>query len=176
MKKSILTAFVLPACVALLALTGCESTGVSARIQEKSAAYAALSPEQQKLVKAGEIEIGFTSDMVYMSLGKPSEVENKDTPDGSVAMWTYKKYYPTQAVRVSLTQNGGMTNAPMMVGANAPSASGLPAGSSGARANAGTDVNSFNSRVSLEPADIPFHTLYVFIYQDKVYQIKLDEQ
>lgn len=174
MKKSLLVILALPACLALLALSGCESSGVTARIQEKSAAYAALTPAQQQLVKAGEIEIGFTADMVYMALGKPSKTEVKETSGGPVTMWTYDKYYPTQAVQVSLSRDGGMTNAPMLVGANAPS-SGLSSGSAGGRAYANTSANTVNSMVSLEPADIPYRTLYVFIYQGQVFQIKLGE-
>jgi len=157
----------LSALLAIVLLSGCETTGgVSSRIQEKSAAFAALTPEQQKLVRSGEIEIGFTSDMVYMALGPASKTEVKDSPDGPVTMLTFNKYYPTRNVMISLSRDGGMSYAGGIQGANNP----VRGGSS-----SGTDVNTVNSRMSLEPADPTFHTLYVFLFMDKVFQIKLDE-
>lgn len=157
----------LSALLAIVLLSGCESTGgVSSRIQEKSTAFATLTPEQQKMIRAGEIETGFTSEMVYMALGSASKTEVKDSPDGPITMLTFNKYYPTQNVRISLSRDGGMTNASGIQGANVPTRSG---------SSSGTDANTFNNRVSLEPADPTFHTLYVFLFMDKVFQIKLDE-
>ena len=155
------------ASVAALLLSGCESTGVSSRIQEKSTSFATLTPEQQKLIRTGEIEIGFTSDMVYMALGKASKTEIKETPDGPVTMLTFNKYYPTQNVLMSLTRDGGMTYGGPLQGNNTPSRG---------QSLGGTDANTVNSRMSLEPADPTFHTLYVFLFMDRVFQIKLDEQ
>lgn len=150
----------------LLLSAGCESTGVSSRIEEKATAFAALTPEQQKMIRAGEIELGFTSDMVYMALGKAAKTEIKDTSDGPVTMLTFDKYYPTRNVMMSLTRNGGMSYSGPIQGNNTPSMGGSASG---------TDVNTVNSRMSLEPADPTFHTLYVFLFMDKVFQIKLDQ-
>lgn len=82
---------------AALLLAGCE-TDVSARIQEKPATYAALAPEQQQAIRTGALDIGYTSDMVYLSLGKPSKIETKKSKDGPVTVWTYTRFYPTEAV------------------------------------------------------------------------------
>lgn len=79
-------------------LAGCASMGTSARIQEKPAAYAALSPQQQQAIKAGKIDLGYTTDMVFLSLGKPSEINLVETADSLATVWTYKKFYPTAAV------------------------------------------------------------------------------
>jgi hypothetical protein len=81
-----------------LLFAGCEATGVSARIQEKSTTYAALAPDQQELVQSGGLEPGFTADMVYLSLGKPAKVETKETKDGPITVWTYTRFYPTEPV------------------------------------------------------------------------------
>ena len=60
--------------LATVILAGCDATsGISARIQEKSAIFEALSPEQKKAIAEGAIEYGDTADMVYMPLGKPSK-------------------------------------------------------------------------------------------------------
>jgi hypothetical protein len=154
-------------------LAGCESTGVSSRIQEKPAVFAGLTADQQKMIESGEIEVGFTSDMVYLALGKPARVNTKDTPDGPVTMWTYTKYFPTNTtVKMTMSRDGGMTYAPPMVSANAPT---------GANAPAMFRAPSFGSagtgpQQSLEPGDLPTDTLYVMIYNDKVFQIKLESQ
>lgn len=89
--------FMLTACTALL-LTGCETSGTAARIQEKPAAYAALAPEQQQAIQAGTVAVGYTTDMIYLSLGKPSKIETKTTDDGPVTVWTYTRFYPTEGV------------------------------------------------------------------------------
>ncbi|MCB1105023.1 MAG: hypothetical protein H7A44_04025 [Opitutaceae bacterium] len=81
-----------------LLLAGCETSGTTARIQEKSATYAALAPEQQQAIQAGAVDIGYTTDMVYLALGKPSKIETKETADGPVTVWTYTRFYPTEAV------------------------------------------------------------------------------
>ena len=67
MKRSVFS-LLIAAAVALLT-AGCETSGVSARITEKAAVYNALPPEQQEMIRQGEIEVGFTADMVYLSLG-----------------------------------------------------------------------------------------------------------
>ncbi len=59
--------------VAVLLMAGCEST-LDSRIQEKCAVYQLLTSKQQKQIKAGQIKVGYTSDMVYLALGKPSSV------------------------------------------------------------------------------------------------------
>lgn len=83
---------------ALLALSGivagCTSDAIANRIQEKSTVFAALPPEQQKDIRQGTIQPGFTADMVYMALGKPSQVKVKDTAQGKVGLWIYNNFYP----------------------------------------------------------------------------------
>lgn len=170
---------ILPSLFALIAaallLTGCESSGVSARIQEKSTVYAALNPEQQRMIKDGEIEVGFTADMVYLSLGKASKSEVKDTPDGPITILTFEKYYPTNTtIRMINSDNGGMTYAPPMLGGNAPGSNpgAGPRVMPGVSANTGSVGQPLQS---LEPADLPVHTLYVFLYKGRVYEIQLSQ-
>ena len=106
--KSI-TTLVCIATVALLA--GCEMSGASGRIEEKSAVFSSLTPEQKQIIEAGDIDIGFTPDMVYMALGKASKSEVKDSPDGTVTLWTYNRYYPSnRAISISVSYASGMDN------------------------------------------------------------------
>jgi len=96
-KAPMKTPLVLTILTALL-LAGCNTSGTTARIEEKSAVYAALSPEQQQAIQTGAINVGFTTDMVYLSLGQPSKIESKESADGPVTVWTYTRFYPTEGV------------------------------------------------------------------------------
>ncbi len=95
---------------AVLLAAGCVSTQ-SARIQEKSAVFASLTPRQQQLIKAGRVKVGFTTDMVYLALGKPAQVglpsANVSGPTvagvspakgrsaaATMEEWTYTRYVP----------------------------------------------------------------------------------
>lgn len=96
-KAPMKTPLVLTILTALL-LAGCNTSGTSARIEEKSAIFAALTPEQQQAIQTGAINVGFTTDMVYLSLGQPSKIETKASADGPVTVWTYTRFYPTEGV------------------------------------------------------------------------------
>jgi hypothetical protein len=81
----------LPALVVLaaLAFSGCES-GRSARIQEKSAAYAMFSDELKARIAQGNVGVGDSADAVYIALGKPSSTSTRPSDQGEVTVWTYK--------------------------------------------------------------------------------------
>lgn len=83
----------LPAILALVALafSGCE-TGRSARIQEKSTAYALFSDELKARIDQGNIGIGDSADAVYIALGKPSSTSTRPSDKGEVTVWTYKNF------------------------------------------------------------------------------------
>lgn len=84
--------------------TGCETSNSTARINEKAAVFATLTPEQQTDIKAGVIERGYTTDMVYMALGNPSKKVMKETPEGMVEMWTYNNFYAPPAFATMVDQ------------------------------------------------------------------------
>ncbi|MDB6092490.1 MAG: hypothetical protein JWM32_52 [Verrucomicrobia bacterium] len=101
---------------ALVFLTGCQVDSVSSRIKQNSSAYAAATPEQQKIIQDGWLDYGFTSEMVYISLGKPDRVTV--APDGT-KIWIYMNFQasaPTAAlgaprIEVSQTRSNGSTGA-----------------------------------------------------------------
>lgn len=147
-------------------LAGCEAaTGVSARVQEKSAVFAQLTPDQQKNIEQGAIEVGYTMDMVYMALGRPSKVKEKAAPEGTVVMWTFNNYFPTVAVaRLAMNDPSRKYRAPQ-VSPNTP----------------GNSVSISSTRPSgPEPGvdslgDIPSETLHVLFLEGRVFQIALEE-
>ncbi len=166
--KSIVT--IGAALLAAMALAGCDATsGTTARIQEKSAVFATLTPEQKKNIEEGTIEYGYTQDMVYMALGKPSKVREKTAPEGQVVMWTFNNYYPTVAV-VELANNApGRKYRPPAIGPNTPdtgSAVKSPSISSTKPSGPEPGVDSLG--------DIPSETLHVIFHEGKVIQIKLE--
>lgn len=91
--KSLNVAGVLVLCVGAF-FAGCESGGVSSRIQEKSGAFGSLPPEQQAVIKDGMIDVGFTEDMAYMALGRPTTKETGTNSEGkTMTTWVYRKFF-----------------------------------------------------------------------------------
>ncbi|MCF7687909.1 MAG: hypothetical protein K9M98_02990 [Cephaloticoccus sp.] len=162
--------FLSGAALVALVFTGCESTGISSRINEKSAVFASLTPEQQKYIKEGAVEVGYTSDMVYMALGKPSKVKRKDSPDGVVEMWTYNNYYPTLTATSVVANSKSVSSSnwsSMNIGGNAPGLGQFAGASLSSTVQSGP-------RTELGFADIPTHTLYVLMLDGKVFDLKLE--
>ena len=167
----------LAAVLGLLA-AGCTATvdpsvAINARIQEKNDTYVRMTPVAQKTVQSGTIVKGFTSDMVYMALGKPSAVQTKDTSLGKLQMWTYDVFQqqgvttknninnPNQRVyTVMLTATNGAE-----VRSTIPQVQ--PVGSGFGQSGAST----------MQPLDLPdlqHDKLYVFFANDQVTEIKYD--
>jgi hypothetical protein len=150
---------------------GCESTGRTARIQEKSAVYASLTADQKKAIDDGVLQLGFTSDMVYLALGNPDKVKSKDTTEGRVEMWTYTNYYPTVSATTTSYNNPGARYNMMTTSANAP---GGP--TSGRAATPSFGATGGGPSPTMNVADLPAHTLYVFLLNGKVFNVKIDNQ
>lgn len=147
-------------------LAGCDATtGTAGRIQEKAAVYAQLSPEAQRNIEQGGIEVGYTTDMVYMALGRPSRVREKTAPEGKVVMWTYNNYFPTVAVAQLSMNDPSRKFRPPQVSPNTP----------------GNSVSISSTRPSgPEPGvdslgEIPSETLHVLFLEGRVFKIALEE-
>ena len=88
----------------LILATGCVSTPEQ-RIQKAPAVFAAFPPDVQAKVRKGEIDIGFTPDMVRLALGAPSRVLARRTGAGEVEVWIYTAYrHGTDVQSVSTEQ------------------------------------------------------------------------
>ncbi len=157
---------------AAVLMAGCDATsGTAARIQEKSAIYAQLTPEQKKNIEEGAFEHGYTTDMVYMALGKPSKVREKAAPEGTVLMWTYNNYYPT------VTASAVTLNNPSRRRLNYQTSSLFP----NRNPTVGPQPADIASTKSTGPEagvdslpEVPSETLYVLFLDGKVFQIKLE--
>ena len=64
------------------ALCGCLNTAtpVEQRIAQRAGAYVELSAEQQGRVRLGHIQIGDTTNMLWMVFGEPAEITTRSAP------------------------------------------------------------------------------------------------
>jgi len=77
--------------VALLFGAGCQN--VESRIKEKPDVFAKLDVATQDKIKQGIIDLGFTEDMVYLSLGAPDQKREAVSAAGQTVTWIYNTYY-----------------------------------------------------------------------------------
>ena len=73
----------------MILVSGCTTSTVESRKQERYGAYSSLAPEQRTLVDGGKIKVGVTEDAVYIALGKPVEVLQQETQAGASTVWLY---------------------------------------------------------------------------------------
>lgn len=73
-----------------LAMTGCST--IDSRIREKSAVFAALDASTQDKIRLGRIEVGFSTDLVYMANGAPDERRTTTGASGTDETWIYNSY------------------------------------------------------------------------------------
>lgn len=82
-------------CVALLTLfgLGCASTR-SQRIQQQQAKFESYTPAERKLIRLGEVAVGFNSEQVRMALGEPDRITTVETNVGQSIAWEYLELDP----------------------------------------------------------------------------------
>ena len=164
----------------VLLVAGCNGLTPSAqtqhRISEKPDAFNALKLQQQEDILGGAIERGNTFDMVYLALGKPKKVMT--SADGVKAMWVYVEYYAGNAPFVlSFNNPGSYGTVTSLAGANTPAH-----GEEGGNGPLGFDLPgltglahaSASPSPSLNVADMKSKTVYVFFFNGRVAEIKLD--
>jgi hypothetical protein len=74
-----------------LGLSGCDT--FKSRAKEKSEVFDQLSPGTQKRLEKGKINIGDTTDMVYIALGDPDEKRDRTETKGASSVWIYRTYW-----------------------------------------------------------------------------------
>lgn len=73
---------------ASLFLAGCASTPAD-RIANNPALFDTFPPPVRQKIRAGEVDVGFTPDMVRLALGEPSRVFSRQTEAGATELWVY---------------------------------------------------------------------------------------
>jgi hypothetical protein len=74
-------------------LTAC-STTPEERIAKSPALFDTYPPQIRQKIRAGEVDIGFTPDMVRLALGEPSRVFSRQTEKGATELWIYHDNSP----------------------------------------------------------------------------------
>lgn len=72
----------------LVVAAGCVSTP-ERRIARSPELFASFPAEVQAKIRQGQVDIGFTPEMVRMALGEPQGVHSRVTETGALDIWTY---------------------------------------------------------------------------------------
>ena len=80
--------------VAAIFLAGCDTPGIRARCHP--AAFAKLSPADQRTVLAGEVRNGMGVDAVYIAWGEPDQKQNSGGKDKAES-WFYRRQLTLKA-------------------------------------------------------------------------------
>ncbi|MFU8848633.1 MAG: hypothetical protein ACNA77_07945 [Opitutales bacterium] len=83
----------------ILFLSACASTK-SQRISENEALFNTYTPTERKLIRMGEVAVGFDQDQVRMALGDPSRKTSVDTAAGKAMVWEYRELRPSLGLSV----------------------------------------------------------------------------
>jgi hypothetical protein len=75
------------ALVSLTLLTACATT--ESRIADHRGAFDSYPAEVQQKIRAGRVDIGFTTEMVLMALGESSRKFTRQTTTGDTEVWVY---------------------------------------------------------------------------------------
>jgi len=69
-------------------VSGCSSSPDS-RIEKNQELFNSLPPGAQASIRAGQVQAGFTPDMVLLALGQPDRRYTRTTQTGSSEVWAY---------------------------------------------------------------------------------------
>ena len=71
----------------LLLLAACATP--ESRIRKHRDLFETYPPQIQERIKSGEVDVGFTADMVLMAMGKPARKTMRTTAQTTQEIWTY---------------------------------------------------------------------------------------
>lgn len=98
----------------ILLAAGCSTP--DGRIAERRALFDSLPAETQTKIRAGEVEVGYTPDMVSLALGKPDRTFMRTTNAGTSEVWAYRSKRPSFSVGFGVGGGGGSTSVGAGVG------------------------------------------------------------
>lgn len=89
------------------AIAGCATP--DSRIRDQQAAFDRYPPEVQQKIRAGQIDVGYTADMVRMALGEPDQRLERTTAEGASEIWAYRDSRPAFSLGIGGGSFGGST-------------------------------------------------------------------
>lgn len=66
---------------------GCSTP--AARIRKNPETFARLTPDEQTMIRNGQIGLGFTPEMVRLALGEPDHIHTRTDQTGTSEIWSY---------------------------------------------------------------------------------------
>ncbi|CAA6676384.1 MULTISPECIES: hypothetical protein [unclassified Lentimonas] len=81
----------------------------SQRIQENSPQFNSYTAAEKRLIRLGQIAVGFDEDQVRMSLGKPSHIKSDTDSNGTRYIWEYDELEPDYNIfnSIGISSRGG---------------------------------------------------------------------
>ncbi|MBE7537605.1 MAG: hypothetical protein HS122_04260 [Opitutaceae bacterium] len=89
MKSFHLRLLLAPMLLVLFA-AGCSTP--QSRIDKNPAAFSRLTPQQQDLIKKGQVALGFDKEAVQLALGEPDRLITRTDASGTKEIWSYTTY------------------------------------------------------------------------------------
>ncbi len=81
-------------CLALGGLLAACSSTPADRIAKHQALFAGYPAEVQQKIRAGEVDLGFTPEMVRLALGEPARTFTRQSGAGTSEVWVYNRAGP----------------------------------------------------------------------------------
>jgi hypothetical protein len=100
--KSAMRPIVSALCLASVALLAACSSTPDSRIAKHQAAFGGYPAAVQQKIRAGEVDVGFTPEMVRLALGEPTREFNRQTESGTAEVWVYHNNSPRFSFGVGL--------------------------------------------------------------------------
>lgn len=97
----------LVAALLVLAAAGCSTP--QSRIEKNRAAFDRFPAAVQEKVRAGQIEVGYTSEMVLVALGEPARKTTRKAEAGEAEIWIYYGHDPQFSFGFGVAGGGGRT-------------------------------------------------------------------
>ena len=92
------------ALVALGWLAACSTP--ESRIAGSRAAFEQFPADVQQKIRAGQVDVGFTQEMVLLSLGEPARKFMRKSESGEVEVWGYHDNRPQFSFGIGLGSGG----------------------------------------------------------------------
>ncbi|MBT4758061.1 MAG: hypothetical protein HOO08_06675 [Opitutae bacterium] len=95
--------------LAIVLISGCSTT--SQRIAASGAQFNRYSATEKRLIRSGQIAIGFDEDQVRMALGDPSHIKSDTSSSGTRYIWEYHKIEPNYNIfnSIGISSRGGVS-------------------------------------------------------------------
>lgn len=90
--------------LALAALAACSTP--DSRIAGNRAVFDPLPAEVQQKIRAGQVEVGFTPEMVRLALGEPDRVFTRRSDRGDTEVWGYRDHGPHFSIGIGVGSGG----------------------------------------------------------------------